>query len=70
MARLTIDVLQSIVEKLPKDFEVEFKDIEGSVSSVSDEFTVKVDEKKLVLKFYLKICSFYNVRTFIFSVYE
>ncbi len=52
MARLTIDVLQSIVEKLPKDFEVEFKDIEGSVSSVSDEFTVKLDEKKLVLKFY------------------
>jgi len=52
MAILTIEILKSIVEKLPKDFEIKFKDIEGSVSSVSDEFTVKVDEKKIVLKFY------------------
>lgn len=52
MAILTVEVLKEIVEKLPDDFEVEFKDIEGSVSSVSDEFTVKVDEKKLVLKLY------------------
>lgn len=52
MAVLDIEVLKEIVEKLPDDFTVEFKDRKGSVSRVSDEVTVKVSEKKLVLKLY------------------
>lgn len=52
MAILNIEVLKEIVEKLPNDFEVEFKDRKGSVSRVSDEVIVKVSEKKLVLRLY------------------
>jgi len=52
MAVLKIEVLKEIVEKLPDDFEVEFKDREDSVFPVSDEITVKIDDKKLVLKLY------------------
>lgn len=52
MAILNIEILKSIVEKLPDDFTVEFKDRKCSVSPVSDEVTVKVSEKKLVLKLY------------------
>lgn len=52
MAALNIAVLKEIVEKLPEDFEVEFQDREGLVSSVSDEIGVNVSERKLLLKFY------------------
>lgn len=52
MAVLDIEVLKEIAEKLPDDFTVEFEDRDGSVSRVSDEVTVKVSEKKLLLKFY------------------
>ena len=52
MAVLDIEVLKGIVEKLPDDFTVEFEDRDGSVSQVSDEVTVKVSEKKLMLKLY------------------
>lgn len=52
MAILNIEMLREIVDKLPNDFEVEFKDRKGSTSAVSDEITVKVEDKKLVLKLY------------------
>ena len=52
MAILTVEVLKGIVEKLPDDFEVEFQDVEGSVSAVSDEISVRVSEKRLLLKLY------------------
>ena len=52
MSELTIEVLKEIVEKLPDDFIVEFKDRNGSTVTVSDDINVKISEKKLVLKTY------------------
>lgn len=52
MSELTIEVLKEIVEKLPNDFIVEFKDRNGSTVTVSDDINVKISEKKLVLKTY------------------
>ena len=52
MSELTIEVLKEIVEKLPNDFIVEFKDRNGSTFTVSDDINVKISEKKLVLKTY------------------
>jgi hypothetical protein len=52
MTILNIEVLKEIVEKLPNDFEVEFQDRGGVISPVSDEISVKVSEKKLMLKLY------------------
>ena len=52
MSELTIEVLKEIVEKLPADFLVEFEDINGSTYTISDNISVKVSEKKLVLKKY------------------
>ena len=52
MSELTIEVLKEIVEKLPNDFIVEFKDRNGSTVTVSDDINVKISEKKLVLKKY------------------
>lgn len=52
MSELTIEVLKEIVEKIPDDFIVEFKDNEGSTFTLSDDINVKVSEKKLVLKKY------------------
>ena len=52
MSELTIEVLKEIVEKLPNDFIIEFKDREGSTFTVSDDINVKISEKKLVLKPY------------------
>ena len=52
MAELNIEILKEIVEKLPDDFLVEFKDNEGSTFTLSDNINVKVYEKKLVLKKY------------------
>lgn len=52
MAILTIEILKSIVEKLPEDFEIELRDKRGAVYSVSDEVTVKVSDKKLMLRLY------------------
>ena len=49
MSELTIEVLKEIVEKLPDDFIVEFKDRNGSTVTVSDDINVKISEKKLVL---------------------
>ena len=37
MSELTIEVLKEIVEKLPNDFIVEFKDRNGSTVTVSDD---------------------------------
>ena len=52
MSELNIEILKEIVEKLPDDFLVEFKDNEGSTFTLSDNINVKVYEKKLVLKKY------------------
>lgn len=52
MSELTIEVLKEIVEKLPNDFIVEFKDRNGSTDTVSDDINVKISEKKLVLRTY------------------
>ena len=52
MSELSIEVLKEIVEKLPNDFIVEFKDRNGSTVTVSDDINVKIAEKKLVLKPY------------------
>ena len=52
MSELTIEVLKEIVEKLPNDFIVEFKDRNGSTFTVSDNINVKISEKKLVLRTY------------------
>ncbi len=52
MPELNIEILKEIVEKLPDDFLVEFEDINGSTYAVSDNISVKVSEKKLVLKKY------------------
>ena len=52
MSELNIETLKEIVEKLPDDFLVEFKDKEGSTFTLSDDINVKVSEKKLVLKKY------------------
>lgn len=52
MSKLNIETLKEIVEKLPDDFLVEFKDKEGSTFTLSDDINVKVSEKKLVLKKY------------------
>lgn len=52
MSELTIEVLKKIVEKLPDDFTVEFKDRDNTVSTLSDNINVKISEKKLVLKRY------------------
>ena len=52
MSNLTIEVLKEIVEKLPNDFIVEFKDRNGSTVTVSDDINVKISEKKLVLRTY------------------
>ena len=49
MSELTIEVLKEIVEKLPDDFIVEFKDRNGSTVTVSDDINVKISKKKLVL---------------------
>ena len=45
MSELTIEVLKEIVEKLPDDFIVEFKDRNGSTVTVSDDINVKISEK-------------------------
>ena len=52
MSELTIEVLKEIVEKLPNDFIVEFKDRNGSTFTVSDDINVKISEKKLILRTY------------------
>lgn len=52
MSRLNVEVLKGIVEKLPDDFEIEFQERDDSISPVSDEVTVIVSERKLVLKLY------------------
>ena len=52
MSELTIEVLKEIVEKLPNDFIVEFKDRNGSTFTVSDDINVKISEKKLILRIY------------------
>ncbi|WP_156064650.1 hypothetical protein [Methanobrevibacter sp. YE315] len=52
MSELNIEVLKEIVEKLPNDFIVEFKDRNGSTVTVSDDINVKISEKKLVLRTY------------------
>ena len=52
MSELTIEILKEIVEKLPDDFIVEFKDRNGSTVTVSDDINVKISEKKLVLRTY------------------
>ena len=45
MPELNIEVLKEIVEKLPDDYLVEFKDINGSTYRISDNIGVKVSEK-------------------------
>ena len=45
MSELNIEILKEIVEKLPDDFLVEFKDNEGSTFTLSDNINVKVSEK-------------------------
>ena len=52
MSELSIEILKQIVEKLPDDFIVEFKDRNGSTVTVSDDINVKISEKKLVLRTY------------------
>ena len=52
MSELIIEVLKEIVEKLPNDFIVEFKDRNGSTVTVSDDINVKISEKKLILRTY------------------
>ena len=52
MSELSIEILKQIVEKLPDDFIVEFKNREGSTVTVSDDINVKISEKKLVLRTY------------------
>ena len=52
MSELSIEVLKEIVEKLPDDFIVEFKNREGSTVTVSYDINVKISEKKLVLRTY------------------
>ena len=52
MSELSIEVLKEIVEKLPDDFIVEFKDRNGSTVTVPDDINVKISEKKLVLRTY------------------
>ena len=52
MSELSIEVLKEIVEKLPDEFIVEFKDRNGSTVTVSDDINVKISEKKLVLRTY------------------
>lgn len=54
MSELTIEVLKEIVEKLPNDFIVEFKDRNGSTFTVSDDINVKISEKKISIENLLK----------------
>ena len=54
MSELTIEVLKEIVEKLPNDFIVEFKDRNGSTVTVSDDINVKISEKKISIENLLK----------------
>ena len=42
---LTIETLKSLIEHLPEDYTVEYKNKEGIVSPLSD--IVEIDEKKL-----------------------
>lgn len=51
MTVLNIEVLKKIVEKLPDDFEVECEYGEGLVIPVSDNITVNISNKKLLLRF-------------------
>ena len=48
MAELNIQTLKQIIEKLPEDYLVEFKDKEGFVTKLSDNIQVNISEKKLV----------------------
>ena len=52
MSELTIETLKEIVEKLPNDYLVEFKDRNDATYKVSDDINIKISEKKLVLKPY------------------
>lgn len=52
MSELSIEILKEIVEKLPDDFIVEFKNREGYTVTVSDDINVKISEKKLILRTY------------------
>ncbi len=45
MSELTIEVLKEIVEKLPNDFIVEFKDRNGSTVTVSEILTLRYLKK-------------------------
>lgn len=54
MSELTIEVLKEIVEKLPNDFIVEFKDRNGSTVTVSNDINVKISEKKISIENLLK----------------
>lgn len=52
MSELSIEILKEIVEELPDDFIVEFKNREGYTVTVSDDINVKISEKKLILRTY------------------
>jgi len=52
MAELNIQTLKQIIEKLPEDYLVEFKDKEGFVTKLSDNIQVNISEKKLVFVSY------------------
>lgn len=47
---MTIEVLKKVLEKIPEDFDIEFKDNNNISHVISDEFEVNVSEKKLMLK--------------------
>ena len=50
MSERNIEILKEIVEKLPDDFLVEFKDNECSIFTLSDDINVKVSEKISIKK--------------------
>lgn len=50
MSELNIKTLKEIVEKLPDNFLVEFKDRNDVIYHISDDISIKISEKKLILK--------------------
>ncbi len=52
MSKLTAGILKEIVEKLPEDYLVEFKDGKTNSYLLSDDIGIKISEKRLILTKY------------------
>lgn len=50
MTILTIETLKSLIEHLPEDYTVEYKNKEGIVSPLSDIVEIDVSNNRFILK--------------------